>query len=328
MTARYWPGLIYLIVSLILCVCKFVAYRITLSDAIFSDAMESIVNVVAATLSFYALYKSTQKNSQFPYGAGKLESISTFAEGSLLAFASLAIMLTAFTSLINKQNLQELKLGIFLVLITAIANALLAVYLRYESKRLKSHALSASSTHIFSDVVTSVVLVVGLILIQWTGWMFLDSLMAFIMAIFIAYLSFKHLKIGVREILDKENLQLLKELEKIFNNIDQPGLIQIHQVKIIRSGPLHHIDAHLVIPEFWSVKTIHEELKKLEQSISKTYNYRVEIGSHLDPCRKAYCKHCQVSPCSIRKEDFVEKLKVTVEQMRSPLEPKFFRAKD
>lgn len=325
MDSRYQPSFVYLIVSLILCAVKFIAYSLTLSDAIFSDAMESLVNIVAATLSFYALYKSHQKNSQFPYGAGKLESISTFAEGGLLAFASLAIVFEAFTSLVNKQSLQDLQVGIYLIFLTSIGNALLAFYLSKQAKKLKSQALKASASHIFSDVMTSLSLIAGLFLIQWTGWMFLDSVIAFGLAFFIAYLSFKHLKIGIREILDKEDPKLLQKLEKVLSNIEQPGIIQIHQVKIIRSGPLHHIDAHFVIPEFWDVKAIHHELEKLEQSISKQYDYQVEIGSHLDPCRQAYCKHCKVQPCSIRKENFVEKLQVSVDQMRSPVEPKPFR---
>ena len=324
MKTRYIPGLIYLSVSIALLFFKFFAYKMTSSDAIFSDAMESIVNVVAAAFAFYALYKSTQKTSQFPYGAGKIENISASVEGSLLGFASIAILFEVFLSVVKAPTVENLNVGIIIIAITGFANLLLGVYLKYESRRLQSQALDASGSHILSDVITTAGVIIGLCITQWTGWFFIDTAIAFVLAIFIAYLSVKHLKSAIGEMLDKEDLGLLKKLVDIFNKINQTGLIQIHHVKIIRSGPLHHIDAHFVLPEFWDVNKIHDEVSLLEKNINKYYGYEVEIGAHLDPCRKAYCKHCDLASCPIRKEDFIKKLPVTLEQMRSPMEPDDF----
>lgn len=326
-SARYIPGFIYLVVSIALLILKFFAYKVTSSDAIFSDAIESVVNVLAASLAFYVLYKSTQTNSQFPYGAGKLEHISSSTEGGLLAFASLAIIFETVLSLINKQSIQELDSGIAIIAVTALANLFLGLYLKNQSKKLKSQALSTSGTHILSDVITTVGVILGLVVVRFTGLRFIDTLMALCLAVFIAYLGFKHLSGAISEILDKTNLELLEKLEKIFNQVNLPGFIQIHQVKIIRSGPHHHIDAHFVMPEFWDVSRIHEELNLLEKKINKSYGYKAEIGAHLDPCRKAYCQHCEVEPCKIRQVNFVKKLPASIDQMQSFLEPDQFMKK-
>jgi len=318
---RYIPGLIYFIVSFVLLIVKFLAFKITSSEAIFSDAMESIVNVVAAGLTFYTLHKSNQPNPDFPYGSGKLEHISSTTEGGLLAFAALAIIFETVPNLINPQPILEINLGIIMILITGVINLFLGLFLKHQSKKWDSVALNMSGTHILSDVLTTVGVIVGLLLVKWTNFLFIDSVIALAIAAFITYLSIKHIRSSIGEMLDKEDLQLLKKLETIFNTIKREGFIQIHQVKVIRSGEFHHIDAHFVIPEFWNVEKVHTEINNLEEQINQLYGKKIELGVHLDPCRRAYCKHCDVLYCQIRKEDFVEKLAASIEQMRSPIEP-------
>ena len=321
---RYLPGLIYFVVSFGLLLVKFLAYKLTSSEAVFSDAMESIVNVIAAGLSFYILYKNSKPNPDFPYGAGKLEHISSTTEGALLAFAAFAIVLETLPNFMNQQPVLELNLGIIIIAITGVVNLVLGLFLKYQAKKLNSVALHMSGTHVLSDVLTTVGVIGGLFLVKWTGFYFIDSLVALMLAAFIAYLSFKHIRSSLSEVLDKEDLKLLKKLASIFNSINQEGFIQIHQVKVIRSGDFHHIDAHFVIPEFWNVKKIHEEINILENKIHKLYGKKVELGVHLDPCRRAYCKHCDVLSCEIREESFVRKLPASLEQMRSPIEPEPF----
>ncbi len=321
---RYAPGLIYFLVSFVLLIAKFLAYKITSSEAIFSDAMESIVNVIAAGLIFYTLHKNRKPDPNFPYGTGKLEYISSTTEGGLLAFAALAIIFESAPNLIKQEPVFALDSGILIITITGIVNLCLGLFLKYQSKKFNSVALNMSGTHVLSDVLTTVGVIIGLFLVKLTGLFFIDSLIALAIAFFIGYLSIKHIRSSLGEMLDKEDLKLLKKLESIFNTIKREGFIQIHQVKVIRSGDFHHIDAHFVIPEFWDVTKIHEELNNLEEKINKFYGKKVELGVHLDPCRRAYCKHCDVLYCKIRKEDFVKKLPASIEQMRSLMEPESF----
>ena len=321
---RYMPGLIYFVVSFILLIVKFLAYKITSSEAIFSDAMESIVNVVAAGLIFYTLHKNRKPHPHFPYGTGKLEHISSTTEGGLLAFAALAIIFESVPHLVNQEPIFELNSGIIIIGITAIVNLFLGLFLKHQAKKLNSVALKMSGMHVLSDVLTTVGIVVGLFIVKLTGLLFIDSLIALSVAGFIGYLSIKHIRSSIGEMLDKEDLKLLKKLETIFNTIKREGFIQIHQVKVIRSGEFHHIDAHFVIPEFWDIIKAHEELNNLEQQINELYGKKAELGVHLDPCRRAYCKHCDVHYCKIRKENFIKKLPASLEQMRSPIEPELF----
>ena len=321
---RYLPGLAYLLISLALLAVKFWAYSLTSSEAIFSDAMESIVNVVAAGLSFYALYRNRKPSPDFPYGPGKLEHVSSSTEGALMALASLTIIFEAVSSLIFKPPLQQIGLGLWLVSFSGAANLLLGLFLRQQGKKRQSPALAASGAHVLSDSITTGGVILGLLLIKATGWAFLDPLTALIIAGFVGWTGLRLLKSSVGEVLDKENPALLKKLAAVFNSVEREGFIQIHQVKVIRAGGSHHIDAHFVIPEFWEVKQIHEELNSLEKKIEALYGQKVELGVHLDPCRKAYCKFCDVRSCSIRVEKFERKLPATVEQMRSPEEPEPF----
>lgn len=321
---KFIPGLVYFGVSFVLLIAKFFAYTITSSEAIFSDAMESIVNVIAAGLTFYVLYRSRKPDPKFPYGTGKLEYLASSTEGGLLAFASLTIIFETIPELIHQTPVQQLNTGLIIIATTGFINFLLGIFLKQQSKKYKSIALEMSGTHILSDVLTTVGIILGLLIVKATGWFLVDSLLALAIALFIGYLSFKHLRSAIKEMLDKEDLNLLKKLEVIFNKISQEGFIQIHKVKIIRSGSSHHIDAHFVLPEFWDVQKVHSELNELEKHINKLYDYKVEIGAHIDPCRRAYCKHCDISSCDIRKEKFVSKLKVSLEQMRSPIEPEPF----
>ena len=322
---RYHAGLIYFLVSISLLFVKFWAFQITTSQAIFSDAMESIVNVIASGLTFYVLYQSQKPTRRFPYGAGKLEYVSSSIEGGLLVFASLAIYFQAINSLFSHKTLNQLSTGLLLIAFTGIVNLALGLFLKQRGKKLKSMALQTSGSHVLSDALTTVGILLGLGLVQVTGWVFLDSLLAIGIASLIGVVGIKHIRSALIEIIDKENLPILKKLEVIFNKVRPSGIIQIHQVKIIRSGSFHHIDAHFVIPEYWDIQKAHNELNLFEKDIEKNYDRSIELGFHLDPCRRAYCKFCSVSNCSIRKEKFEKKVPVSLEQMRSLLEPEDFK---
>ena len=324
-STRYLAGLTYFLISLFLLFVKFWAFKITSSQAIFSDAMESIVNVVAAGLAFYVLYQNHKPNSNFPYGAGKLEYISSSTEGSLMVFASIAIYFQVFNSFFQKETLNELTPGILLIAFTGVINLGLGLFLKHQGKKTNSMALKVSGSHVLTDVATTAGILVSLAIVSMTGWQFIDSLIALALASYIGFVGVKHVLSSLREMIDKENPKILKNLEKIFNQTRPDGIIQIHQVKIIRSGSFHHIDAHLVVPEYWDVKKVHEELNQFEKSIEDHYDYSVELGVHIDPCRRAYCKFCAVSNCSLRKEAFEKKLAVSLDQMRSLVEPEKFK---
>ena len=125
----------------------------------------------------------------------------------------------------------------------------------------------------------------------------------------------------------KRDIESLEKLRKTFLENREAGFIQMHHVRMIRSGSYHHIDAHLVLPEFWTVEEVHERLEKFEKKIIKNYSGSGEMNFHLDPCRRAYCSVCDLKDCPVRKEKFTGYYQFSLKEMYDLHEPAPFRFK-
>jgi cation diffusion facilitator family transporter len=313
---------ISLVVSVVLMAVKFWAHNLTESQAIFSDAMESIVNVLAAGVALWVIWYSAKPADQdHPYGHGKIEFFSAAFEGGLIAFASLVICFEAVQSWWKGEQLQRLNEGLLLIGAAAVANLLLGLFLRHRGHALGSVALKASGTHVISDFWTSAAVVAGLFLVQLTGWAWADPVLAVGVGLWFGWTGFRLVAEAIAGLMDQEDPKLLKDLADVLTMSLQPGIIQIHHVRMIRSGWYHHIDAHVVMPEFWDVKRVHELMNQFERSVIHDYEYGGEMNFHVDPCRRAYCKVCNVQNCPIRVEPFESPMPVKLEDLRSPVEP-------
>jgi len=314
------------IVGSVLMILKFWAHNITDSQAIYSDALESIVNVTAAILALFVIVYAAKKPDQdHPYGHGKIEFFSAAFEGGLITFAAVFIIVGAFKALLSGHSLQHLDRGIVIIAAAGVANLLLSLYLAFEGKRSKSVALVASSKHILSDFWTSAGIIVGLLVVHLTNAVWLDSVIAIIVGSYLAFTGAKLVRESISGLMDEEDLDILSSLKSIFEASISPGIIQIHHVKVIRSGWYHHIDAHLVMPEFWNVDQAHEKITAFEKAVIDHYEYGGEMNFHLDPCRRAYCQVCDLENCNIRKEDFKKRMPVLLDHLRSKEEPEEFR---
>lgn len=322
MSGRKQAAVISFVVSLILMLLKFYAYRLTGSEAILSDALESIVNVSMAVVLFFVLWYSTKpKDLDHPYGHGKVECLSSAFEGGLIGFAGFFIIISALEALSKGVVLQQLREGLVIVAIAGVVNLFLGLYLQKMGKRKKSISLQASGAHILSDFYTSVGILLGVFLVYLTDWKWLDPLLAIFVALFLLKTSWGLLRDSVREIMDEENLEVLETLKDTFNKVLVSGVIQIHNVRVIRSGSFHHIDAHVVVPEFWDVKKAHEQLEIFEEAVLKEYPYQGELHLHLDPCLKNYCESCDLKDCHIRKAPFKKRRDTSLEELRAFDEP-------
>lgn len=315
-------GILYLVVSAFLLGVKFWAYRLTGSEAVFSDAMESIVNVLAASLSLGMLFiASKPADSDHPYGHGKFEFFSAVFEGGLITFAAAMILVEAVHALFEPAAIRHLDKGILIVAFTGVANLALGIYLMIMGNRNNSHSLLASSKHVISDFVTTMAVVVGLIVVKVTGILWLDPAIAILVALHLGYTGMKVSWESLGALVDREDKKLLSTLQKIFTDNWFPGIIRIHHTRIMRSGNYHHIDAHVVLPEFWDVKTAHAETNRFEQKVIEQYPHEGEIHFHMDPCRRAYCSVCDVEECPVRKEKFSGRKPHTFDELVSPTEP-------
>lgn len=313
-------------VSILLLVFKSYAYYITNSQAILSDALESIINVVTAfTVLFVVNYATKPKDKGHPYGHGKVEYFSSTFEGGLISFASIMIVLEAINEIIKGPSIKELNMGLVILMSAGVINLALGLYLKAVGKKNQSMALKSSGEHILSDFWTSFGVFIGLVIVKITGILILDSIIAILVGVYLGYTGLKIVKKSMAALMDEENIEDLSNLSKAFNAHKSETVIQVHHVKLIRSGNFHHIDAHLVVPEFWNVKDVHDHIVQFERAVLKTYGHKGELNFHLDPCRQAYCKFCDVKDCPIRLEKFETKLPVKLDHMRSFEEPEEFR---
>lgn len=318
---------ISVLVSVLILLVKFWAFAATHSQAIFSDAMESVVNVIGAVVAVVVLaYARRPADVDHPYGHGKIEFFSAAFEGGLIAFAAVMIWVEALRSLVNGVAIHSLGLGLLITVGTGLANAALGVYLKYVAKKHHSSALEASGAHVLADSLTSVGVVVGLGLAMWTGVSWFDSLAALLMGSLLAYTGLRLVLRSAGGLLDAEDRQLLANLANIYSRRRLSGIIQLHHVRVMRSGHYHHIDAHVVVPEFWDVSEAHQHTEKFEAEMMRDYAFPGELHFHVDPCRRAYCRHCDAEACPIRQAPFEKLRQLSLEEMVNPEEPEQFRA--
>jgi cation diffusion facilitator family transporter len=168
--------------------------------------------------------------------------------------------------------------------------------------------------HVLSDFWTSLGVGIGLIAVRWTGLAWLDPAIAAAVALRLAFTGARLVRQAVGGLMDEEDPAVLHELVSVFDRVEEPGVIRVHGVRAIRSGSFHHIDAHLVVPEFWNVERAHGLTESYERAVLSAYDYPGEIEFHTDPCRQIYCTGCRVDPCPIRSEPFAFRPPLTVEE--------------
>lgn len=316
-----------LAVSIVLLAIKFIGYKLTHSQAVFSDAMESIVNVVAAAVAIFVVWYSRKPADQdHPYGHGKAEFFSAAFEGGLIAFASIMIAIEAIRALIQGHHVEQVNLGVAITFGTGVGNALLGFYLLRMGRKAQSATIQASGHHVLSDFWSSAGVAVGLGLVALTGLQWLDPVVALLMAAYLAKTGFSLVTQSAGALLDREDRELLENLQKIVGRQRPSGIIQLHHVRVMRSGHYHHIDAHAVVPEYWDVAEAHDKTDAFEADLMRDYPYPGELHLHVDPCRRAYCRNCDVAECPIRKHPFEHLRQLSLEELTSPEEPKQFRA--
>jgi divalent metal cation (Fe/Co/Zn/Cd) transporter len=127
-------------------------------------------------------------------------------------------------------------------------------------------------------------------------------------------------------LLDAEDREILENLVEIVDRERATGIIQLHHVRVMRSGRYHHIDAHAVVPEYWDVAEAHSRTSDFEAKIMADYPYSGELHLHVDPCRRAYCRVCDVEACPIRRMPFEHLHKISIEELTHPEEPQQFVA--
>lgn len=293
------------IVGAALLVVKLSAAALTGSAAILSDALESIINVVASLFALYSVILSAQPpDRSHPYGHGKVESFSAGFEGALIILAALAIVWAAVPGFFSPRPLAELDLGIVLVLGAAAVNASLGVFLIRTGRRTHSLALMADGKHLLTDVYTSGGVVLGLGLVRLTGWLVLDSFTACAVAINILVSGARLVRQSVSHLMDEADELVLHDIVDILQRERRPEWIDLHHLRSWRSGNRHHIDFHLTLPRYWNLEQCHETQAVVEAWLIDRLGSHSEALLHLDPCTPHHCPSCRMVDCPVRTSAF------------------------
>jgi len=326
--ARNKAAWISLVASVVVFAIKVGAYYLTYSTAVLSDALESTVNVVAAFVALIVIRIVAQPaDEDHPYGHGKLEYFSAAFEGGLIFFAALMIIREAIDALFGHGEVHQLEWGLAALGIAGVFNLALGIYLKRTGEKEKSDALKASGAHVISDVWTTVGVMIGVALVLFTGIRWLDPIVAIAVGINLAYEGYKIVRKSGGSLIDEVDVDVLKDLASSLEHNRVPGIIDIHHLRIIRSGRFHHVDAHLVIPEYWNISHAHVICDDFEASVLSDYPFDVEIAFHLDPCKRAYCSRCVMKDCPIRRVPLEKEIPFSVESLTSgPQPPEYHEA--
>ena len=280
---------------------KFIAYFITRSNAIYTDALENIINVVAGAFAFYSIYLASQpKDTNHPYGHGKIEFFAVGFEGALIIFAAINIIYKSVYVMLNPQIIHQLEEGIWLSVVAGVLNFAMGVYLIKQGKLLNSITLEADGKHLKTDAYTSAGLVLGLIVIKFTSYYFLDSIISLILGFLILYNGYHLIRKSISGLMDETDTTLIKTIVNILEKERKSDWIDIHNLRTQQYGHDLHIDCHITIPYYYDLVRAHDEVKAIEKIIKLNVDNDVELFIHVDPCLPNCCNYCKME-CHVRK---------------------------
>jgi len=279
----YWT----IIVGVVILGLKFLAWWMTGSVALLSDAMESIVNVVASVVTWYAIRVSHMPaDENHPFGHHKAEYFSAVLEGVLIVLAALLIIREAVLAFLSLHAIEAPVAGLAINALAAIGNGLWAAILMREGRKARSPALVADGRHLWTDVVTSIGVIAGLVLALSTGWLWLDPLIAIIVAVNIIWHGWQMLSSSVQGLMDVAvDPAGIAEIERIIS-ANSEGALEFHDLKTREAGRARFIEFHLVVPSEMTVERSHNICDRIEHALAKTIpGSRVVI--HVEPAHKA-----------------------------------------
>lgn len=311
------------VVGFSLMAIKFVAYYLTGSMAILTDALESIVNVVAASVGLYALYLSAQPpDRSHPFGHGKIENVSATIEGTMILIAGALIIYESVLSFFNPGEIRQLDIGLVIVAAAAAVNYAVGKAAIRKGKKTRSPALVASGKHLCSDTYSSVGITLGLLVVYAALAMgydaaWLDSSIAIIFGVIIGYTGLKVIRESIDDSMDKNDEKLMADLADLLNEYRHDDWIDVYRLRMIKYGHGLFVDLHLILPQDMTVTHTYEEETQLEEAIKWKFGDTVDVSVTPAPCNALMCRYCNRN-CFQRTEDFQHYLIWSTEMLMTP----------
>lgn len=297
---------------------KIIAYQYTHSLAILSDALESIVNVIAGFVGLYSLYVAAKpRDLDHPYGHGKAEFVSAAVEGGLIVAAGIMIIYETVMNFLQESPLQKLDTGLILVGATAVINYVAGAVCIRIGKKNTSLALQASGKHLQIDTYSTIGIIAGLAIMLVTRLYWLDKVIALGMSVLVIYNGYRIIRTSLAGIMDEADMQLLKRFINVLNDNRRANWVDLHNLRVIKYGPLLHIDCHLTVPWYLNVHEAHLEIDALAALIKQQFGDAIELFVHTDGCLPFSCTICTKTDCSVRQQAMKERLDWTLENIIS-----------
>lgn len=306
------------VLSVLLLAAKLIAYYFTHSVSILTDALESIVNVVAGFIGLYSLYIAAKpRDMDHPYGHGKAEFISAAIEGTMIGSAGAIILYKGIQHLINPVELHRIDFGILLIAATAIVNFIAGFFCLKTGRKNNSAALIASGKHLQTDTWSTVGIIAGLVLLYFTGYTWIDSAVACLFGSFIIFTGYRIVRSSIAGIMDEADMKLLTRLVEVLNSNRQINWVDLHNLRVIKYGSVLHVDCHLTVPWYLNVHEAHREIDALAKLIRNEFGESLELFVHSDGCLPFSCQICGKEDCKERQHNFEKKISWTLENISS-----------
>lgn len=301
-----------LFLGILVMLIKFFAFYITGSNAILSDALESFINIVASAFALYSvLYSAKLKDSDHPYGHGKMEFVAVGFEGGLIFLTGIFIIIKSVINLLSKHQVNDVDAGIAITAVSGILLFTMGNYLKTQAKKTGAEILAADAKHLIIDSLTSAGLIAGLLIYKLTGFYWIDSVLAMLLSFHIMYSGFKMIKQALDSLLDKADMNIINKIADVMQSKRNDSWIDVHNLRLQKFGHYLHVDCHLTLPFYASLNEVHAEVKTLEKTLNSKFNNNVELFVHTDPCQQEPCNICKVTNCSFRQMDFQKEIKWT-----------------
>ncbi|MCP4143260.1 MAG: cation transporter [Chloroflexi bacterium] len=260
------------------------AYFLTGSVGLLSDAIESIVNLIAAIMALVVLTIAAQpEDESHAFGHGKAEYFSSNAEGMLILVAALSIAVTAIERLLHPREIEQVGVGLAVSLVAALINFIVARILYKAGKEHGSITLEADSHHLMTDVWTSVGVVVAVGAVGLTGWIILDPIIALVVSANIVKTGIQLIRRSIAGLMDASlSEKEMQAVEDVLEKYRQEKEIDFHALRTRQAGARHFISVHVLVPGAWTVHDAHHIAEDIEADIRAVVQNSVAF-THLEP---------------------------------------------
>ncbi|MCS7300480.1 MAG: cation diffusion facilitator family transporter [Fimbriimonadales bacterium] len=261
---------------------KLVGALLTGSVSLLSEALHSATDVVASFFAYLGVrVGATPPDEQHPYGHGKVETLAGFGEAILLMLIVGYLFVEGVRRLIVGSALENLEWGIGVMALSTVTSVLVGQYVWRVGKRTHSLALMSNGQHLMIDFWTSLGLLIALGVIHFTGWVFIDALLAIAIALWLFRGAWRLAHRAFHELIDHRLPQ--EELTRIHQILrSEPNLLNYHNLRTRRAGAMRYVDVHIVLPNDWSLQRAHDVADALEKRIEQEL-CPAEVTIHVDP---------------------------------------------